>query len=457
MRTRSRLAGCALLFAAEVMLGFAEITAGGQEQKRKLDEVPLRPPNIILILTDGLGWNELGSYGNAFNKTPNLDRLAEQGARFAQGYAAAPAGRAARAAILAGQAPARVGIVNVLEANDGWFLSHERVTLNEALKPKDYVTGLIGKWGLTSDSDKKQGEPALHGWDEVILVETRPIGAGDAFHPYEHIPDARARSEGEYLTERLNQEAVDFVRRHRREPFFLLLSHYAPNSLAAGKPEKVKKYQAKAGAGKDGNNPELAAKLESIDEGVGAILEVLDEWNLAKETVVIFTSVYAGEQAGDPSAPLREGGIRVPLIVWWPAVVRARRTIETPVMGTDLLPTMLEIGEVKTRPDQPMDGVSWMPLLRGRGSMPRRNLYWHCPVEKPNPHSAGASGAARQADWKLIEYYGTGEVELYDLKTDAGERNNLAEENRSKAAELRKLLADWRQQTRPAEPARVIP
>ncbi len=202
-----------------------------------------RPPNIVFIMADDLGWRELGCYGNTFNETPHLDRLAKEGLRFTRSYSAAPVCSPTRAALMTGQHPARVGITDYLEKDDDHFLSPDYITLNERLKTAGYVSGLIGKWHLTGDYDRRRGEPNLHGWDEVIASETRYIAGGAYFHPYFFMPGLPAREPNEYLTDRLSQEAVDFITRHKDQPFFLYLSHYAPHTKLAGKPELVRKSE----------------------------------------------------------------------------------------------------------------------------------------------------------------------------------------------------------------------
>ncbi|MGH9902096.1 MAG: sulfatase-like hydrolase/transferase, partial [Pyrinomonadaceae bacterium] len=216
----------------------------------------VRPPNIIFILADDLGWRELGAYGNRFNETPHLDRLAADGVTFRQAYAAAPICSPSRAAFMTGQYPGRIGLTNYLEKDDRNYLKPEYATINELLGRAGYRTALIGKWHLTGDyeagPDKKGlGRPQLHGWDEVIASETVYIGPGDYFHPYFFMPELPQRApeftgrkpdEPEYLTDRLNAEAVEFIRRNRERPFFLYLSHYSVHTQLAGKPELLRKY-----------------------------------------------------------------------------------------------------------------------------------------------------------------------------------------------------------------------
>ncbi len=415
-----------------------------------------RATNIILILADDLGWAELGCSGNRFNETPHLDQLAVRGVRFTTAYAAAPVCSATRASVMTGLDPARVGITDYLRGDDVKYLSTERPTIAKALAAGGYRTGLIGKWHLMGDYRQRKGDPRLHGFDDVTCSESKYIGPGDYFHPYAHMPEVEARRPGEYLTDRLNQEAVDFIRRHRERPFFLYLCHYAPHTRLACKPDLVAKYAAKPGAAKKRNNPELAAMLESIDEGAGMIAAALDELGLAGRTAVVFLSDNGGDPEVTSNAPLRgaksmlyEGGIRVPLIVAAPGFGKAGSVCEAPVSTNDLYPTFLEMAGAKPRPGQSLDGASLLGALRGDRVFRTRALHWHYPLEKPHFLGGRSSGAIRQGDFKLIEFFDDGTSELYYLKTDPGEATNLAGKEPARAAELRRALARWRSEWPP--------
>lgn len=412
--------------------------------------------NIVMILADDLGWAEPGCYGNRFNETPQLDRLAARGVRFTTAYAAAPVCSPTRASLMTGLAPARVGITDYLRADDKRYLSPERPTIAKTLKAAGYRTGLIGKWHLMGDYRQRKGDPKLHGFDEVICSESRYIGPGDYFHPYAHMPEVEARRPDEYLTDRLNQEAVDFIRRNRQRPFFLYLSHYAPHTRLAGKPALVSKYAARPGAGKNRNNPELAAMIESIDEGVGMIVGALEELGLVGRTAVVFLSDNGGDPQVTSNAPLRgaksmlyEGGIRVPLIVAAPGFGKAGSVCETPVSTNDLYPTFLEMAGLKPQPGQRLDGASLTGALREERVFRTRALYWHYPLEKPHFLGGRSAGAIRQGDYKLIEFFDDGTSELYNLRKDPGETTDLAGTEPARAAELRQALARWRRELPP--------
>ncbi len=418
-----------------------------------------RPPSIVFILADDLGWSELGCYGNTFNETPNLDRLARQGMRFTQAYAAAPVCSPYRVSLITGQWPARVGITDYLRPNDPKHLSPDHVTLAEMLQRRGYATGLVGKWHLTGyvNHGAKEVPPTDHGFDEVLVSENRGIAGGSYFFPYHFNREIKQRLPGrEYLVDRCNLEALEFIKRHRDRPFFLLLSHYAVHTRLVGKPDLVAKYKRKPGAGTGNaarrNNVHLAAQLESIDAGVGLITKQLDSLGLVNNTIVVFTSDNGGESRVTTSAPLRagkstlyEGGIREPLIVRWPLVTGSNTVCETPIASVDYYPTFLDAAGIPPDPRQHLDGTSILPLWRDAAAgLERDTLYWHYPLPKPHNLGGRSAGAIRRGDWKLIEDFTTGAVELYNLADDIGETRNLAASMLPKAGALRAALQSWR-------------
>jgi arylsulfatase A len=415
-----------------------------------------RRPNFIYILVDDLGYSELGCYGNTFNETPNLDKLAHQGVRFTDAYAAAPVCSPYRAALMTGQWPARVGITDFLRPDDANHLSTEHITMAEMFKTAGYATGMIGKWHLSGYGSTKYFPPA-HGFDETIISEKRGIGRGDYFFPYRFNREVKKRLPGrEHLIDRQNLEAVEFIERHKDHPFFLYLSHYAVHTILDGRKDLVARYSKKPGAGRHSgtreNNPHLAAQIEVIDTGVGMIMKKLKDLGLADNTVIVFTSDNGGESLVTNNAPLRagkstlyEGGIREPLIVRYPAVVPQGAVCNTPTSNVDFYPTFAQIAGTTPDPGQHLDGVSILPLLKNPGANLKRDaLYWHYPLSRPHFLGGRSSGAIRQGDWKLIEFFDTGEVELYNLADDIGETQDLAKSMPAKAAELKKRLADWR-------------
>lgn len=429
--------------------------AAGEEPEQ---QVAAEPPNVVLVLADDLGWFELNCYGNRFNETPHLDRLAAEGMRFTETYAAAPVCSPDRVALMTGMFPVRTGITDYLRPDDPKHLRPALVTVAEGFKAAGYATGMIGKWHLTgyAHHGAEQIGPNRQGFDEVICSEQRGIAGGSYFWPYHFDPEIQPRLPNEYLVDRVNLEAVEFIERHRHEPFFLYVSHYAVHTRLVGKPDLVAKYEAKPHSGKGHNapenNPHLAAQLESIDQGVGMILGKLAELGLANRTIVVFTSDNGGEDRVTSNGPLRagkstlyEGGLRVPLVVRWPGTTPPGSVCSQPVCAIDVPVTLLAAAGMQFPGDQPVDGVSLVPLLRNPAARLQRDaLYWHYPLEKPHFLGGRSAGAVRSGRWKLIELFDTGDVELYDLEDDLGEQHNLADSRPELAAQLLGELRRWR-------------
>jgi arylsulfatase A-like enzyme len=438
-----------------------------------------RPPNIVFILIDDLGWRDLGCYGSTFYETPHVDRLAGQGMKFTNAYAACSVCSPTRAAILTGQYPARLHLTDYLSGRPprdaklqvpDWtpYLTRDTPTIAGVLRPAGYVSGLVGKWHLGGSSESgAPGEaedslPERRGFD-VNVAGSQYGQPPDYFFPYERagpngttyrFPNFTGGHEGEYLTDRLTAEAEKFLEKNRDRPFFLYLAHYAVhtsigNRLQA-KPNVIAKYAARADPRAAQHNAAYAAMVESMDESVGRLMHKLDELKIADRTVVVFTSDNGGYGQVTAQPPLRgaksdpyEGGIRVPLIVRWPGVVKAGSVSDTPATSVDFFPTFCEIAGVKPDPGHKVDGVSLVPLLKQTGGLGRDALFWHYPHynDRATPH-----GIVRQGDFKLIEFFEDGRLELYDLKADAGEKDDLAPTRPDKAREMQRLLADWRRQ-----------
>jgi arylsulfatase A-like enzyme len=420
-------------------------------------------PNVIIILVDDLGWVDTGCSGSTFYETPNINGLARRGVRFTSAYAACPVCSPSRAAIMTGKYPARIHLSDwlpgrsdrpsqkLLRPSIQQQLPLQEITLGEALKPVGYVSASMGKWHLGAEPFY----PEHQGFDfNVGGTETgSPPGGYFRFHT----PNLKARSDEEYLTDRLTEEAVRFMERHRDQPFFLYLAHYAVHIPLQAKPEIQVKYGSKPKRESPQDNLIYAAMIQSVDEGVGKVLRALDHLKIADRTVVIFTSDNGGlsvkEGPNTPStsnAPLRagkgylyEGGIRVPLIIVGPDVIRPGSISDVPVSGQDLYPTILAMAGVSLAPGQVIDGESLLPLLKGEGTLRRDALYWHYPHYSNQGGKPG--GAMRQGDLKLIESYEDSRTELYDLKRDIGERHDLAAERPNEAARLRNQLARWRE------------
>ena len=459
-------------------------------------------PNIIFILADDLGWAELGCYGNTFNETPNLDKLAKQGVRFTHAYAAAPVCSPYRAALLTGQHPARVGILDYLRPNSSNALPVSQLTLPQILKRNGYKTAMVGKWHLTGykyQDAQFEVRPKDHGFDWNIGSEIKGVGNGANFWPYVFrtqpirwldIPNNRMGKE-EYLTDRLNLEAVDFIERNQDKPFFLYLSHYAPHTILNGRPDLVKKYREKYTPGKtdrtncylckdagfsgedcehwaQDHNPHLAAMLESIDHGVGLLMKKLDSLGITENTIFIFSSDNGGETNVTSNAPLRggksqlyEGGIRVPLIVRWPdGNIPRAKTCAQPVVNHDFYPTLLEAADIEPDPKQKLDGVSTLDTWRNPSSaVSRKSLHWHYPLDRPHFLGGISSGAIRHGNWKLIEYFDpkkSEQFELFNLKNDPSEKTNLAESKSEVVQKLYRDLQVWREKIGAQIPSRPL-
>jgi len=425
-------------------------------------------PNIVFILADDLGWAELGCYGNTFNETPNLDKLARQGILFTDAYAASPYCSPTRASLLTGQYPARVGINAWLAPWDPNHLSTEHITIAEMLKQAGYRTGIIGKWHLTGYANHGTEEvpPSQHGFDETIISENRGIGGGSYFWPYHFNREVKKRlPDKEYLIDRMNLEAVEFIERNRNRPFFLYLSHYAVHTMVHGKAELVAKYATEEvkcrglkSRTRSYNNPHLAAQLEVIDQGVGMIMKKLDKLGLTENTILVFFSDNGGDLHVTSNDPLRggkgnlyEGGIRETSVLRWPKVVKPGRVCTKPIITCDFYPTFLQAADIEFDPRQYLDGVSLLPVLKNsKADLKRDALYWYFPY-KVGPRSR-PSGAVRRGDWKFIEFFDTGELELYNLADDISEKNNLADKYPNKVAELQNRLAAWRKDVKAEVP-----
>ncbi|GAA2399355.1 hypothetical protein Cme02nite_08230 [Catellatospora methionotrophica] len=407
------------------------------------------PLNVIVVLIDDLARRELGCYGNTFNETPHMDRLAADGTRFTNGYAAAPVCSPTRASIMTGQYPARVGITEFLGPSGDDFLPTTFRTLPATLRDAGYRTCLIGKWHLsetyTGPVRDRPGNPWSHGFTDVIASEQKYIAGGDYFHPYFMLPDLPQRKPNEYLTDRLNLEAVDFITAAHQQgtPFYLHLAHYATHTTLAAPQALVDKYAAKPGAGQPGRNATLAAMLEVIDDGVGAIRAKLDQLGIADNTLILLLSDNGGDGGVATSTPLRgakatlyEGGVRVPMIAYHPAGPSGR-VVDAPFSTVDFMPTLLGATGVAAPAGARFDGVSFAGLLTGGTAPQRDTLYW----VYPHWHNPGAPTASvRRGNHKLLRYLHDNRTELYDLAADPGETANLAATQPAKVQELQAAL-----------------
>jgi len=470
----------AVALAVPAALGFGKQAA---RKGRKL--------NFVFFLIDDMGWKDLGCYGSTFHETPNIDRLASEGMRFTDAYAACPVCSPTRASIMAGKYPARLGITQWIGGPNEptpyrHYLPLEEATIAEVLKEAGYATGFVGKWHLAPPGQDNVADfyPDRQGFDVNIGGDSS--GSPPTYlWPYEKnkrrldmLP--AGGQEGEYLTDRLTDESLKFLEANKERPFLLYLSHYAVHMPIEAKPELADKYRAKADklSETEGpkfvtmygryttrqaqDNPVYAGMVQSVDESVGRVLKKLEELGVTDDTAIIFMSDNGGlstlpRDAPTCNLPLRagkgwlyEGGIREPMIIKWPGVVRPGSVCSEPVTSTDFYPTMLQMAGLPLKPEQHVDGVSLVPLLSGKGKLKRAAVYWHY----PHYHGSGSkpSGAVRAGDYKLIEWYENNGVELYNLKDDIGEQNNLAARMPQKAAELQGLLHKWLKQVNATVP-----
>ena len=449
---------------------------GGRPQR----PVPARrPPNILFILVDDMGWRDAGFMGSRYYETPNMDRLAREGMVFTQAYTCGPNCAPSRASILTGEYTPRHGIYTVGNSARGraalrklipikntTVLARRFVTFAEALKPAGYRSASIGKWHMGDDpgfGPKGQGfDVNVGGWH---LGHPRSY-----FSPY-HNPALEDGPRGEYLTDRLTAEALKFLEENRDRPFLLYLPHYAVHTPLQAKRALIGKYKAKK-PWMGQHNPVYAAMVESVDRGVGRILDKLRELGLEENTVVILSSDNGGVKGITSQAPLRggkgmlyEGGIRVPMIVRWPGHVRPGSRCDTPVIGVDFLPTFLDLAGLPAPRGPVLDGVSILPLLEGK-KIPERPLFWHFPAYLQGRNVEGSRdpffrtrpcGVVRKGRWKLIEYFEDHALELYDLETDPGETRNLAASRPGKVKELMAVMRAWRKEVGAPVPVKPNP
>ncbi|HEV2293112.1 MAG TPA: sulfatase [Tepidisphaeraceae bacterium] len=452
--------------------------AAAQDAPAQVPPSQPRKPNIIFILADDLGWADVGCYGSTYYETPNIDRLASQGMRFTSGYSAGPNCTPTRAAIMSGQYGARTGIFTVGSIDRFDWRSRplappenlQNLPLNlrivpQPLKDAGYVTGMFGKWHL---GQKGEFHPSQRGFDEAVAT------AGKHFD-FKTDP-AVEHPQGQYLADFLTDRSVDFIQRNKDKPLFLYLPHFGVHTPRQAKPGLIEKFKAKPGVGGH-NDPVYAAMLYSVDESLGRIMATLDELKLADDTLVIFSSDNGGvggyqregiEKGNDitDNAPLRggkgmlyEGGIRVPFIFRFPGKIKAGVTSDAPIISVDLLPSFVELARAKS-PDQPLDGVSLVSHLHGK-PLEREDIFWHFPGYLGAPGDDAwrtkPVGVIRSGDYKLLEWYEDGTVELYNLKTDIGEKHNLAQKQPELAKSLRAKLVSWREETGARMPAKQDP
>lgn len=431
-----------------------------------------KPLNVVLILVDDLGWMDLSCQGSRYFETPHIDRLAAEGMRFTDAYAACAVCSPTRAAVQTGRYPGRLGVTDWIRSRfqggtiptdkknpsgfsggkrkflvpkNALWMESEEVTIAELLKPAGYVTCHIGKWHLGADDwyPQKQGYDFNYGGCDY----GQPPSYFDPFNQPKHrhamirggIPHLPGRKPGQYLSDREAEEAVAFIEKHKDKPFFLNMNNYAVHTPIQAKAEVTAKYAKKPKTTQ--KNAKYAAMVESVDDCAGRIMDALEEHGIADRTMIIFTSDNGGLVGPTSNAPLRsgkgyayEGGIRVPLIIKWPGVVKPGVTSTEPVTSVDYLPTIAEVTGLNLPKGRAIDGISLAEHLssQGKQSLKREAIYWHFPHYRHNP---GPYSIIREGPWKLIKFY-EGSMELFNLKDDLGETENLASVMPEKVKEL---------------------
>ncbi|HEY2415288.1 MAG TPA: sulfatase [Pirellulaceae bacterium] len=425
-------------------------------------------PNIVYILADDLGWTDLACYGSKYYETPNIDRLASQGMKFTR-YHNCQNCQPTRAALMSGQYAPRTGIYTVggidrfewqgrplRPVDNVTELPLDKITIAQRLKNAGYATGMFGKWHLGNAGGY---HPSKRGFDEAIVSMGQHFDFNTS-PPVEY-------PKGQYLADFLTDKAADFIKRHKDGPFFLYLPHFAVHSPHQAKENWISHFKPKPGV--DGhNNPTYAAMIASVDESVGRIMSLLDELKLADNTVLMFSSDNGGvggyvregvKQAGDitDNAPLRsgkgslyEGGTRDPFIVRWPGKVKPGSTCDVPTIHVDVYPTLLELSGANATDGYVLDGESMVKLFRdGSAKLQRDAIYQHFPG-----YLGAGAGSWRTTpvslieigDWKLMEFFEDGRLELYNLANDIGEKDNLAQKMPEKTKEMHDRLLAWRKE-----------
>jgi len=452
--------------------GIFAITAGKFSRNVMAAESQPLKPNVIFILADDLGCMDIGAFNpKTFYETPNVDKLAAQGMRFTDGYAACPVCSPTRASIMTGKYPVRVGITDYIGANrpgkmmpapNKHQLALEEITIAEALRDAGYTNFFAGKWHLGDGeySPNAQGfGPGLEG--------------NYCYYPPSKVPPPDKKDDPK-TTDRIANEAVRFIEANKDKAFFAYLPFQAVHIPIGARADLIAKYEQKKKSapedkwGKDRdskvrlvqNHAAYAAMLEQMDLAIGRVLDAVNKNGLAERTVVIFMSDNGGlaTAEGHPTSnlPLRagkgwpyEGGVREPMIIKAPGVTKAGSVCSTPVTSTDFYPTILELCGLPLMPKQHVDGVSLVPLLKG-GELKRGPLFWHYPHY--GNQGGAPCGAIRDGDWKLIEWYEDGSLELYNIREDIGEKNNLIKANEAKGKELHEKLVAWRREVNAVMP-----
>ncbi len=450
-------------------------------------------PNLLFILVDDLGYGDLGFTGSTFYETPHINRLAKEGVSFSNAYAACPVSSPSRAAIMTGKYPARINLTDYIPGNQAYgphkdqrlaslpfnhHLDKSEITIAEAFRRNGYSTFFAGKWHV---GETPEYYPDQFGFEENKGGNKTGHPAGGYFSPYKN-PQLEDGPEGEYLTDRLTDEVINYIRQSDKKPFLAYLSFYTVHLPLQAKPEKIAKYEQKLRKMqfpdteflKEGktyhkqfqNIPAFAAMVEALDDNIGRLMQTLKELDIERETIVVFTSDNGGMATSNRTdniptcnLPLRagkghlyEGGIRVPLIIRWNEHIPASETSAEPVTGTDFYPTLLDLCKLPLLPEQHTDGVSVKQALFGE-LVPRDAIYWYF------PHYSGGLGgrpaaAVRKGNYKLIEFFEDNYTELYDVVNDVSETTDLTDKNPDLSMQMRTLLHQWYQEVNALMPVK---
>lgn len=441
-----------------------------------LQAFAINKPNVILFVVDDLGYFDLSITGSQFYETPNIDRLARSGMQFQNAYVSHPRCVPSRYSLQTGKYPARTQIPGGKEQ-----MQTSEVTIGEAFKQAGYSTFFAGKWHLGSSEAQW---PQNQGYD----INIGGCGAGappSYFYPYdvkragdksnhEDIVGLEKGKDGEYITDRLTDETVKFISSHKDEPFFAVLCHYAVHTPLQAKEEKIKKYEQKQKQmefsgpeyiTKDGttkmrqDNAIYAAMIESMDESLGQLVNSLKQEGIYNNTIIVFTSDHGGlsnrgvnskRDLATSNMPLRagkghvyEGGAKVPFFVYWPGMVKPGTFSEQVTVNTDIFPTLLDMAGIPIKQEVHLDGISMLPALQGNKPK-ERTLFWHSPVGRPESTGDENCSAIRDGDYKLIDFYDQEKLELYNLKSDPYETNNLVPADNKLAKMLHEKLNSWK-------------
>lgn len=468
-----RIVAILFAFAFAVSPSIHQVVIAGEEMGDAAKK------NIVFILADDLGYTDLGVMGSDLYQTPNIDRFASESLKFTNAHSSHPTCSPSRTAIMTGKYPARLGIVShgkngTVTSGDGTFMPPEEYTMAEALRDAGYTTCHIGKWHVGAEG--KAG-PKEQGF-QVDIASNEFCCPGSYIYPYRDthasevkaeksaVPDLEDRGPGDHLTEALGDEAAKFITGHKDEPFFLNLSYYAVHTPIAAEADKKAKYRALITPKTRHKNATYAGLVEHLDDSVGKVLEAIRDNGLSDNTIVMFFSDNGGEisHGETDNYPLRDGkvsqylgGVRVPFFVKWPGVTEAGATCDVPIIGHDIYPTVLQMVNAEGDADhnENIDGVDLTPLFRNpTAKLDRDALHWlRYPVVfhyRKGERKRGPVGTIIKGDWKLMEYFPTPHglekgFELYNLRSDISERNDVSESHPEVVAELHQEMVRWRE------------